>query len=95
MSIRNFKRVNRSEHGRRADNFHKILEHEEENCFIPSGNAYFLNCVNCFFKKDFSMEYFNFIESCKRTTNDMIRCSIPYFYERSRTDIGIYDPKSR
>ena len=36
--FRNFKRVNRSEHGRRADEFNDIEEYEVDHCYIPSGN---------------------------------------------------------
>ena len=40
--FRNFKRVNRSEHGRGANEFNNILEDEGENCYILSGNECFL-----------------------------------------------------
>ena len=33
----NLERVNRSEHGRRANEFNIILEYEGENCCTPSG----------------------------------------------------------
>ena len=36
--FRKFKRVNRSEHGRGANEFKNILEYEGENCYIPSGS---------------------------------------------------------
>ena len=44
--FKNFKRVNRSEHGRRANEFNNILEYEGNNCYIPSGNGCFLKCIN-------------------------------------------------
>ena len=75
--FRNFKGVNRSEHGRGANEFNTILEYEGENFYIPSGNACFLKCVKYIFNKDFSMEYFEFIQSYKRRTNVMTRCRIP------------------
>ena len=31
--FRNFKSVNRSEHGKRANEFNKILEYEGDNCY--------------------------------------------------------------
>ena len=77
--FRKFKRVTRSEHGREANEFNNILEYEGENCFIPSGNGCFLKCINYIFKKDFSTEYFEFIQSYKRRTNVMTRCRIPEF----------------
>ena len=40
--FRNFKRVNRSEHGRGAIEFNNIQEYKRINCYIPSGNACFL-----------------------------------------------------
>ena len=46
--FRNFKRVNRSDHGRGANDFKNILEYEGVNCYIPSGNACFLKCKNFF-----------------------------------------------
>ena len=57
--FRNFKRVNRSEHGRGANEFNNILEYEGENCDIPSGNGCLLKCIDYIFKKDFSLEYSN------------------------------------
>ena len=93
--FRNFKRVNRSEHGRGANDFYNILEYEDENCYIPSGNGCFLKCIKYIFKKDFSMEYFDFKQSFKRRTNVMRRCRIPEFRERYKIDIGIHDPKSK
>ena len=43
--FRNFKRVNRSEYGRGANDINNILEYEGINCCIPSGNGCFLKCV--------------------------------------------------
>ena len=91
--FRNFKRVNRSEHGRGANEFNNFLEYEGENCYIPSGNGCFLKCINYIFNKDFSKEYFEFIKSYKRRSNVMTRCRIPEFCSRFKIDIGIYDPK--
>ena len=54
--FRNFKRINRSEHGRGANEFNNIQEYEGENCYIPSGNGCFLKCNNYIFEKDFSTE---------------------------------------
>ena len=61
--FRNFKRVNRSEHGKGANKFKNFLENEGGNCLITSGNGCSLKCINSFFKKDDSMEYFAFIQS--------------------------------
>ena len=77
--FRNYKRINRSEHGRGANEFNNILEYEGENCYIPSGNGCFLKCINYIFDKDFSTEYFEFIQSYKRRTNVMTQCRIPEF----------------
>ena len=93
--LRKFKRVNRSEHGRRGNEFNNIMESENVNCFIPSGSACFLKCNNYVFKKVFDMEYFEFVQSYKRRTNVMARCRIPGFCERYKIDIGIYDLKSK
>ena len=89
--FRNFKRVNRSEHGRGADEFNDILEYKGDRCYIPSGNGCFLKCINYIFDKDFSVEYFEFIKSYKRRPNVMARCRIPEFCKRYKIDIGIYD----
>ena len=40
-----------SEHGRGVDEITFILEHEGENCHIPTGFACFLRCINNFSKK--------------------------------------------
>ena len=92
--FRKFKRVTRSEHGRGANEFNNILEYEGEICFILSGNGCFLKCINYIFKKDFSTEYFEFIQSYKRRTNIMTRCRIPEFCKRYKIDIGIYNLNS-
>ena len=60
--FRNFKRVNRSEHGRRDDEHINIWGNEGENCDIPRGSACFFKCLNYSFKKEFSKEYFEFIQ---------------------------------
>ena len=93
--FKKFKRVNRSEHGRGANEFNNILEYKGQNCYIPSGNGCFLKCINYIFKKDFSIQYFEFIKSYKRRTNVMTRCRIPEFCTRYKIDIGIYDPKTK
>ena len=93
--FRNFKRVNRSEHGRGANEFNNIEEYEGKNCSIPSGNGCFLKCINYIFDKDFSIENFEFIKSYKRRPNVMARCRIPEFCKRYKIDIGIYDLNSK
>ena len=93
--FRNFKRVNRSDLGRGANEFNNIEEYEGKNCYIPSGNGCFLKCINYFFDKDFSIEYFEFIKSYKRRPNVMARCRIPEFCKRYKIDIGIYDVNSK
>ena len=93
--FRNFKRVNRSDHGRGANEFNNIEEYEGKNCYIPSGNGCFLKCINYIFDKDFSTEYFEFIKSYKRRPNVMARCRIPEFCKRYKIDIGIYDLNSK
>ena len=92
--FRNFKRVNRSEYGRGANEFNNILEYEGKSCYIPSGNGCFLKCINYLFDKDFSIEYFEFLKSYKRRPNVMARCRIPEFCKRYKIDIGIYDLNS-
>ena len=93
--FRNFKRVNRSDHGRGANEFNNIEEYESKNCYIPSGNGCFLKCINYIFDKDFSIEYFEFIKSYKRRPNVMARCRIPEFCKRYKIDIGSYDVNSK
>ena len=93
--FKNFKRVNRSENGKGANEFNDILEYKGNNCYIPSGNGCFLKCINFIFNKDFNKEYFEFIKSYKRRTNVMARCRIPEFCKRYKIDIGIYDLNSR
>ena len=63
---KNFKQANRTEHGKRANEFIKSLEYEVQNCLKPSGNACFLKCNKYIFKNDFSREFFEIIQSCKR-----------------------------
>ena len=91
----NFKRINRSEHGRGANEYNNIQEYEGKNCYIPSGNGCFLKCINYIFNKNFSTDCFEFIQSYKRRTNVMTRCRIPEFCERYKIDIGIYDLKQQ
>ena len=47
-NFENFKRVNRSEHGRGPNEFIKFLEYEGENCYIPIRNGCFLFVKFCF-----------------------------------------------
>ena len=84
-----YKKVNRSNHGRGADEFNDNLEYQGNNCYIPNGNGCFLKCINYIFDKDFSIEYFEFIKSYKGRPNVMTRCRIPEFCERYKIYIGI------
>ena len=93
--FRNYKRINRSDHGKGANEFNNIEEYNGKNCYIPSGNGCFLKCINYIFDKDFSIEYFQFIKSYKRRQNVMARCRIPEFCKRYKKDIGIYDLNSK
>ena len=93
--FRKFKRVNRSDHGRGADEFNDIEEYEGDRCYIPSGNGCFLKCINYIFDKDFSTGYFEFIKSYERRPNVMARYRIPAFCKRYKIDIGIYDLNSK
>ena len=93
--FKNYKKINRSDYGRGADEFNNILEYQGNNCYIPNGNGCFLKCFNYIFDKDFSIEYFEFIKSYKRRPNVMSRCRIPEFCERYKIDIGIYDLNSK
>ena len=93
--FKNYKKVNRSKHGRGANEFNDIQEYEGERRYIPSGNGCFLKCINYVFKKDFSKEYFEFIKSYKRRSNVMARCRFPEFCKRYKIDIGIYYLKTK
>ena len=93
--FKNFKRVNRSNHGRGANEFNDILEYEGDRCYIPSGNGCFLKCINYIFDKDLSTEYFEFIKSYKRRKNVMTQCRIPQFCKRYKIDVGIYNLNSK
>ena len=93
--FRNIKRVNRCEHGRGANEFNTVLEYEDDNCYIPSGNACFPKCIDYICKKNFSMENFEFIQSYRRKTNVLTRCRLPGICERYKKDTEIYDLKSK
>ena len=80
--FRNFNRVNRSQHGRGANEFNNILEYEGTNCYIPNGNGCFVKCIIYIFNKDFSTKSFEFIKSYKRRPSVMTRCRIPEFCKR-------------
>ena len=62
----NYKRVNRSDHGRGANDFNNIVENKGEICFIRSGNGCLLKCINYVFNKYFSTKYFELIQSYKK-----------------------------
>ena len=49
--------MNRSEHGRGANEFINFLEYKGVNCYITSGSSCFLKCIRFVSKKHFSMEY--------------------------------------
>ena len=72
-----------------------MLEYEGENGHIPSVKAYFLKSIDYIFQKNFSIEFFELIQSNQRRISVMSRCRIPEFCERYKIDNGIYDPKSR
>ena len=94
-NFKNYKKVNRSDHGRGANEFNNFEEYKGKNCYIPSGNGCFLKCINYIFDKDFSKEYFEFIKSYKRRPIVMTGCRISEFCKRYKIDIGIYDLNSK
>ena len=47
--FRNFKRVNRSDHGRGDNEFNDIEEYEGDRCYIPSGNGCFFKMYKLYF----------------------------------------------
>ena len=55
----------------------------------------FSNVKKYIFKKDFTREYFELIQSFKRRTNVMTRCRTPEFCAGYEVGIGIYDLKSK
>ena len=78
-SFGKFKRVHRAEHGKGASKFDNILEKEGENCYIPSENVCFLECVKYNFWKFFNKEYFESIQSFRRRNSAMTRSRKPDF----------------
>ena len=72
-----------------------IFVYEGENCYKPSGNRSFLKCVTYIVKKDFTKQYFEFIQSYERKTNVMASCRIREFCERCIKYIGISDVGSK
>ena len=71
------------------------MENQGENCYKASANGCFLQSINYFFKKDFSVESLEFIHSFKRRPNVNSQCRIPEIYNRYKIEFGIYDPKSK
>ena len=93
--FRNFKRVTRSEYGRGAKEFNNFQKYEGERCYIPSGNGCFLKFINYLLEKDFSTEYFEFIQLYERRRNVMTRCRIPEICKRYKIHLGIYELKNQ
>ena len=65
------------------------------SCHIPSGNGCFPECDEYSFMKDFTEEYFEFIQSYKRRNNVMAQYRIPEFCDPIKIHIGKYSVKRR
>ena len=58
--FRNFKRTSRAEHGKGVNELQNTMENEDVNCYI---SGFTLKWIRYLFKKDFSMKFFEFIQS--------------------------------
>ena len=85
-----FNKVNRSDFGRGSNHLYDILEYHGQNCYIPTGQNFFLKCINYLTGKDYKNEYFEFINSEGRRKNVMTLARIQPFCKKYNINIGIY-----
>ena len=83
-----FNEVRRSDYSKGADEFFDIVEYKGKQCYIPTGNACFLKCINYVYNIDYTAEYYTFLKTFKRQTNVMLKTRIPIFCKRVGINIG-------
>ena len=89
-----FNQIKRSNYGKGCDAFKKILQYGGQLCYIPSGKACFMKCLDFIYKRGFSNEYKEFIlrsDSFKKITS----AKIQPFCRKNNLNLGIYNQNQK
>ena len=83
--------MNRSQYGRGTDFKQDIVEHIDNNCYIPTSGNCFIKCINYFTEKVFTEEFLSFIRTEQRRSNVMTVARVQPFCRKHNINIGCYD----
>ena len=88
-----FKVVKRSAYGRGTNYMQEIVEYHGQNCYIPTSGMCFIKCINYFTKKDYTIEFLNFIRTEKYRSGVMTTGRIQPFCKKYNINIGYFNGK--
>ena len=86
-----FNKVNRSQCGNGCSCDKKIIEHQGNNCFIPTKGYCFVKCINYLTGRDYKQEYLDFIRNEKRRCNIMTMARIQLCLRKLGIDLGFFN----
>ena len=86
-----FKKVNRSQYGNGCSFDKIIVEYRDNNCFIPTKEYCFVECINYLTGQDYKQQYLDFIKNEKRRSNIMTMARIQSFCRANNINLGYYN----
>ena len=60
-----FKIVERNVYDKGTNHMHEIVEHQGQNCYLPTSGHCFIKCIKYFTNKEYTEEFLAFIRSEK------------------------------
>ena len=85
-----FNKVNRSQYGNGCNFDKKIIEYQENNCYITTKGYCFVKCINFLTGQDYKEQYLEFIRNKSRRTNIMTKARIQPFCRANNITLGYY-----
>ena len=89
-----FNVVKRSSYGKGTNYMQEIVEHQGQNCYIPTSGHCFIKCINYFTKKDYTEEFLTFIRAEKYRSGVMTSARVQPFCRKYNINIGCFDGKT-
>ena len=85
-----FNSVNGSQYGSGCDFTHVIIEQQSNNCFIPTKNFCFVNCINYLTGEYYEQQKLDFIRNEKRRSKIMTKDRNQTFCRANNINIGYF-----
>ena len=82
---------NRSQYGSGCEFKHEIIEHNGNNCYIPTKVYYFIKCVNFSTGEDYKQQYLDITRYEKKRSNIITKVRIQPFCRANNNNLGYFD----